>query len=292
MTLFELFELYKTRNLRCQKRNTHELFECAIRNFGRHLGRLPTVDDLSDDELSRFIQARRAAGRSPHTVTNEYAKIAAIWRFAAKQKLAGWPTLVVARPKPPQPKAWSRAELKKLWRAAYRCPRTIFGIPGGLYWPAFIGVLFDTAERVSPVFELRMEDIDFDRRLVWLRNRKGNDPDCQREISKRTAKDLANLIEYVDGSPFKRGCRTTIYKSFSKVLRDAGLPDGPKHKFHVLRKCHATYVECEGRDASHALGHADPRVTRESYIDPVIAPKRRKIPKPLRWIWWRWIKAG
>jgi len=74
-----------------------------------------------------------------------------------------------------------------------------------------------------------------------------------------------------------------LYKSYNRILRRAGLDTGRKSKFHKLRRTTATYLQARGIDAGLVLGHSDPRVTRDSYLDLSQIVQRRVcdvLPRP------------
>ncbi len=81
MILHQLFnDFYRPLRLRGRSTNTTRLYGCTIRAFGRWLGYDPTIDDLSDLTLSRYLD-HRAATRSPYTAEKERSQLCSLWRF-------------------------------------------------------------------------------------------------------------------------------------------------------------------------------------------------------------------
>jgi integrase len=63
-----------------------------------------------------------------------------------------------------------------------------------------------------------------------------------------------------------------VWAWLTSILIAAGLPHGPKDKFHKIRKTTASHIaKAAGASmASAVLGHSDVEVTKR-YIDPTIA---------------------
>jgi integrase len=56
-----------------------------------------------------------------------------------------------------------------------------------------------------------------------------------------------------------------------KIVRDAGLDAGRGFRFHAIRRSTASHFAAQGGDATAALDHSSPRLTRRWYLDPRIA---------------------
>lgn len=64
--------------------------------------------------------------------------------------------------------------------------------------------------------------------------------------------------------------RNYIWPKYAAILKSIGLPHDRKSLFHRLRKSVATHLTIVGLDATKALDHSSPSVTK-AYIDPRIA---------------------
>ena len=87
MTLTTLFnDFYRPLRLRGRSANTSRLYGCTIRSFWKWLRYEPTLDDLTDLTISRFLEYR-ASIRSPYTAEKERTQLLSLWRFAADRGL-------------------------------------------------------------------------------------------------------------------------------------------------------------------------------------------------------------
>jgi integrase len=68
---------------------------------------------------------------------------------------------------------------------------------------------------------------------------------------------------------------TSYWLRWNDLLKRAGLPADRWHKTHALRRSHASHLAAAGLDASAALGHSSPLVTRQHYLDPTIVGENR-----------------
>lgn len=67
-------------------------------------------------------------------------------------------------------------------------------------------------------------------------------------------------------------CKTYLWLMFGKLLRQAGLPNGRRDKFHKIRRSVASWFEVAGGNATELLGHSGREITR-LYLDPTICQK-------------------
>ena len=243
------------------------------------------LGELTQQNAELFRQKRIDQGRSINTVVYEVRKI---------NKLAKHLKLDVYC-KPPQPVqrepiAWSRKQLRTLFSQARNSQRSVYSIPGNIFWPAILGVCYDTAERIGAVSHLEWSDVDLERRTILFRaeTRKGRRNDLLRPIGRQTRRDLEKLRDVVGHQKwlFNHGSPTTLWTAYKQLLVDAHLPHDRNCKYHRLRRTHATEVHVAGGDATAALGHGNPRVTWSSYID------KSRVRSLLPWRpvldWFRW----
>ena len=91
MTLAELFERYA--DLRNLNPKTSALYSMLLERLRAHLGHEPTVDDLDDLVISRYLRARATqswAGKvvRPASVQKDKVMIQAVWNLAARKRWA------------------------------------------------------------------------------------------------------------------------------------------------------------------------------------------------------------
>lgn len=118
MTLFDCLADYLSVRTKIRSPKTHEHYRRSIRQFGEHLGREPTLGDLTDDNLSRFLLATVQSGFSPITANQRTKQIRALWNWCAKRRLVEhFPTFDDLDEPEPLPTAWSDEELHTLFSA-------------------------------------------------------------------------------------------------------------------------------------------------------------------------------
>jgi len=267
MTLQDLFdEMYRPLRLRGRSANTTRLYGCTIRAFGKWLGYVSTVDDLTDLTLSRYLD-HRASIRSPYTAEKERTQLCSLWRFAADRGL------VITRPEVPPaplpdriPRAWTLGELAAIYRAASMTRGHVGGVPSGIWYTALVSVLWETAERIGAVMECRPEDFDGSTLYVRAEYRKGGKRDRIYRLTSRTAgllteaRGTSRLLEWPKS-------RTLLWAKYADIVARAGLGKGRSLSFHALRRSAASHYASRGGDPVQLLDHSSPRITHRWYLD-------------------------
>lgn len=250
----ELYHARKNHSVR-----TRQLVRAALRHWRSFGLSVPHDDALALYHDNRLSQV------AADTVRGELTKLIALANYLGFSP-------VIAKPRAIErcPEAWTRSQLRKLFRAVRRTKRTIWGMPGSVYWPALLGVTYDTGERIGAVLTLQASDIDSERRRVLYRAevRKGGYRDAAASLSRRTIRDVGRLLELAPAERlFVRGSESTVWPAYTRILRDAGLPCDRRSKFHRLRRTHATFIHLAGGDATAAMGHRSDATTRAHYLD-------------------------
>ena len=136
----------------------------------------------------------------------------------------------------------------------------------------------NTGFRRGEIFDLKWFDIDFNRRMIQIRQSKSN----KKRVVPMNAtiwellNSMARTSEFVFPSP-KTGIRLNqIKRSFRRAVDEAGLQD---FRFHDLRHTAATRMADAGADAftiMKILGHSDIRMTAR-YTHATDAALRRAV---------------
>lgn len=271
MKVSEFFnDHYKIRRLRGRSQNTVRLYESSIRNLEKTLGRTAFVVDLTDDNVSRLMQDVIDRGGSPYTSNKERSQLLAIWRFAAQIKLLDtWPTVMAENVPERAPQAWLAEDIHAIIDAASQANGFIGRVPARLWWVALISLALDTGERIGAIFQAEWSWIDRDWILVPAEARKGRKRDKRYKISLETVDRLKAVRKFSCGDrkvfvwPYNP---TYLWSRYGKLLRSAGLPSGPKDKFHKLRKTLGSVAHAGGLDAQEVLDHQNRRTTQR-YLD-------------------------
>jgi integrase len=267
MNLQQLFDdFYRPLRLRGRSANTCRLYGCTIRAFGKWLGYAPTVDDLTDLTLSRYLE-HRASIRSPYTAEKERTQLVSLARFARDRGIIPMMPEVPPAPLPDRvPRAWSLGELGAIYRAAAATRGFIGTIPAGIWFTALVSVLWETAERVGAVLECVPTDFAPPHLHVRAEYRKGRKRDKVYKLTPRTCE----LIHQACGKrrllEWPRS-HTLLWAKYSDVVARAGLGRGRHLSFHALRRSAASHYAARGGDPVQLLDHSSPRITHRWYLD-------------------------
>lgn len=252
--------------------HTIQLYNYTIEAFGEFVGHEPTLTDLDELPVARFI-AHRTRKRAAATAAKDRSQLRAIWEFAARRRWVDkWPVIPLVRVPERVPEAWMTEEFQRLLASSAQERVVLDGIPAAAWWRAFLLVMYDTAERQAAVADLRWSAVRGRSILFVAESRKGGSRDILRDISEETQAAL----DAIRGSrapadlvfPWPRN-RQYLWKRLEIILKRAGLPAGRKDKFHKIRRTTASYYQAAGHSAQMLLDHADPATTRK-YLDPRI----------------------
>ncbi len=273
MTLHDFFESnYRLKKLRSRSVNTIRLYRSSIKNLEKTLGRVATMEDLTDSSVEQLMADIIARGGSPYTANKERSQLLAIWRYACQiGMLTVWPTVMPEKEPERVPQAWFQEDLQQLFAAVDRLDGTVGSVQACEWWKALLSVALDTGERIGALMQCEWSWLDRNWLLIRAEARKGGKRDRRYMLSDDSLRMLSRLKQSNPSNaklifvwPFTR---TSLWSQYAKVLRAAGLPHGPKDKFHRLRKTVASVVYAAGMDAQDVLDHQS-RKTTLKYLDP------------------------
>lgn len=272
MTLREFFEsIYAPLKLRGKSENTTRLYHCTLRSFAKWLERQPTLDDLDDLTLARFL-AKRASERSAFTAEKERTQLLSLARFACDRGLLKTRPCVPPATLPERiPTAWTIDQIRSLIRATDKEVGTVDGVPTSLYFRALVSVLWETAERVGAIMGTQVLDYQQGQLLVRSEYRKGRKRDKLYSLTLETQHLLDQMVRGKRPSQAIFSWdkpKTMLWHEFGKIVRRAGLDGGRKTKFHMIRRSSATHFAARGGDATAMLDHSSPRIAKAYYVDP------------------------
>ena len=270
---------YEPTALRSRRPNTKRLYKTTLLMFDRFLGRSATLDDLTDDTVSRFAAWRIDNGLAKRSVNKDLFNLLALWRWAHRKRLVDdWPDVEMEKPPRLTPVAWSDTEMRKLYATIIELPGRVGKIRARDWWAALLLILFNSAERIDAVMHLKWADVDTTRGWVLFaaEYRKGGRDDSPVRIGDDAIAALKKLPkdgELVFPWPYSP---TYLWCEYTKILLLAGLPVDSKSKFHRIRKTVASYAEAAGADATKMLRHSKREIT-EAYLDPKIAIRQQPV---------------
>jgi len=272
MTLEELFELYAKKRLRASSPHTSRLYLHSIKAFGKSLGKVPELPDLTDDNLESHMWRVIEDGLSIASANKDYAQLSAMWRFAHRNNLVtAWPNVKPMHEPERVPMGWLTHELDRLFATVAELDYKIAGAPARLWWKVLLSVLLDTGERIGAIRQLKREHVRGDYILVPAKVRKRQTREKLYKLNPDTVQDLRTLLalhRYDLIFPWDRS-ETYIYYRYTKILKKSGLSHCGKSKFHALRKTSCSAVANQGGNPTSAMDHANARTTKR-YLDPRI----------------------
>jgi integrase len=279
MTLRELLtERYAV--LRNLKGRSVVLFCHSIDRLRDFLGREPALTDLDDLTIAKFLRWRAVTphrGRipSPASVAKDKAHLSSLWNFAARKRLLPdiqFPDLPRLKVPKKAPKGYTVEEVSLMIRQAKRRKGRIGSVTAPAFWTSLLLAAWFTGERIGGLLGIRWSEVDFYHcTLTFLGGtRKGGTETITRAISP----ELAAMLKAREGKAdelvwpwIEHRTQNSIFCSLRELLRLANVrPRG----FHAIRKASGSYVKAAGGDATEHLGHANPRTTRDHYLDPTI----------------------
>jgi len=286
MTLQELFNLYQAKRLLGKSPRTTKLYQHTIRSFGRTLGKIPTIDDLTDEAISRHMLTVVDNGRTAETANKDRGQLLALWRFAIQYKLLDrWPDIPQLIEQEKVPLGWMPNELDRLFAVISRLTvdvriegikpgqkiATIPTVPGRLFFDALLRVCLDSGERIGAIRWLPRNAVQDQELVVPANLRKGKRREMLYRLQPTTVEAIRILLKRHNSKlifPFGYS-ETYLYRLYNQILEQAELPTDRRSKFHRIRRTVASAVARAGGDATRALDHASPKTTRK-YLDPRI----------------------
>lgn len=269
MTLLELLTTTYV-PLRGLSDRTTTLYGYTLAAWAKSLGRSPTLADLDEVAVARFLAAR-SRDVSPATVAKDRAQLVALWSFAAKRGIVDrWPE--VRRITVPErvPEAWTAEEFRRLLAAATLEQTTLAGVPARRWWRALLLLAYDTGERIAALRALRWADVRENDVIFRAETRKGGRRDIARPFGDLTGLALEAIREPRRDLVFPWDRHPSyLWGRLGIILKRAGLPNDRRCKFHRIRRTTASFYAAAGGDATRLLDHSSPAVTRR-YLDPRI----------------------
>lgn len=268
-TLSGYLDRYFRLNLKIRSEHSRNIYRLSLLNLQGIVGREPTLLDLTDDNIVLMMRGLLDSGLAIATVNERRARIHALWTWLAKRGIVPtWPTTPPLDEPHRSPRAWSREELVKLLVMCRQQRGWIAGVPAGIWWASLHLALWDSAERISALVACRWEHLQGEWLTIPAELRKGKHSDATYKLSHAT---LAALDEIRSPAreliwPWPKH-PTYLWDTYRTMRQRAGLPTDSKSSFHRMRRSVATHFHAAGGNATEALGHSDPGVTRKSYLD-------------------------
>lgn len=276
MTIRELFEEEYQPIRLMGKKNTVRLYRLLLNRLKDFSGEDPGLEFFDDKTVSKFL-SWRLANVSAHSAERERAQICALWRYAVNARIAFDCRLPEIKPltlPDKVPTAWTIQEIKMIIETASnlsdRYAGSTCGIPLKVFFPLLIEVLWITAERVGAIMQTERTDLRGEYLFVQAKNRKGR----AKHKTTRLPTDLVDRLQELPATrmlfPWDRS-HHQLWAWMKRIIQRSGAPGGFRCSFHQIRRSSASHFVAGGGSATDLLGHSDPRIAEEHYIDPRIA---------------------
>lgn len=261
---------------------TVSMYESTLDRLRDHLGHEPTIDDLDDLVIARFLRWRAVTPQckrgviSPASLAKDSAQIRTLWNWCARKRLKKSDGELLEFPdfkRPvvpkPRPVAYTHDELQRLLQAARHRKGYIGDVSAPWYWQTKIMAMFQTGERIGAVLAIRWREVDLERRtLTFLAaTRKGHRETITRAISAELASLMAREQRAANRLvwPWMESRKlTSLYSSLRILCQQAEVP---YHPYHSIRKSTASYLKRAGVSAKKQLGHASEEMAENHYYD-------------------------
>lgn len=286
MDLASLLSLYRLHRPQLQD-STAETYRYAIVALEKHLGRTPTVNDLTEPIILTYL-SRRLGEAAEWTCKRELGSLMLLWRFAWKKKLtqtdprdADMPTV---RLKQAPATAMTLDEFRAVLDSCRFERAKIAGtaIQKSLWWQSLLTAAYYSAARISALLATTWGDLDMDAGWLLLSAdtaKTGIGQYCRLpEESLTLTEKLGKTSCMIWPQPYNR---RWLWQSMRRIVKRAGLPDDRRYRFHAIRRTAATLAVANGslEQARVLLGHTTQRMTAR-YIDPrIVTPQSSILPR-------------
>jgi integrase len=264
--------------IRCDHSRAQYAF--AVGDLSEFLGRPARLSDLQDETIGRLMVwlAKPPRALAARTINGRRDRLNCLWRWLCRSgRRVVWPANLPAVVPRRVPRAWSHDELQRLFDAGASMPGRVNGFSAAIWWPAFLGLLWDTGERCGAALALRWEMLDWASGSLWVpaEIRKGARSDDVHQLQGDTLAALRRLLDAGGGDGLHIFGQPRHYSTFYQtwwpgLLKRAGLPRGRREGPQKLRRSFASHIAAAGGDPSFALGHSSQAITRRHYLDPTI----------------------
>lgn len=221
--------------------------------------------DLIDAYLTDALKTLAAS-----TVDNHRRMLRSLLKFAAAERLVD---ASIVRPlrrvkmAPPNPRAWSHAEIARLVAEGANTTGGTLKCPYRLLLPAWILTGYSTGLRLEDLLALQHIDLRGDK--LCLPQHKTGWPHVVRFDANalEAVRKLPVVGPRIFGSLIGR---SQILVAMRRLVKRAGLTGSTKW----CRRSGATFCEASGHNASHYLGHKCAQM-KERYIDRLLLAELR-----------------
>lgn len=248
----------------------------------------PPIDALTADHITAFtrgLMARpgRGAPISPNTIRKHLRQLRAIIN-AADFPGVRMPKLQLPPARKTAREVWTSEAIQRIAEARPTiAPELTRPVPPRQWWRSLVVILYNTAWRIGTALAARWDWIDGNWITVPAEAIKGRRAARRWYLNRHAIAALASIKQDEDPRIFPwSGCVLTLQRNRRRMLRQIGLPDGPRCGFHRLRRSSLSAIaKINPLVAAITAGHASGDVLAQHYLsDEVIAEVLEKLPQP------------
>lgn len=260
---------YFVLNPKIRDDKTRKQYRFAFKDFQTAIGREPTLDDLTDDNVVLMMAQLQARKLAVRTINERRGRINAFWSWLAKRGIVGtWPTTPPIPEPERTPVAWSPEQINHLFSACKQIPGTIAMLRACDWWYSLHLALWDSGERITALVQCEWSHLDGSWLVIPAELRKGRKKDKSYELHPDTLKAIDVIRdrsrEKIWPWPY---CENYLWVRYKMIRKRFGLPTDRKSSFHRMRRSVATHFEAAGGNATELLSHTSRKAT-QSYLDP------------------------
>ncbi|MGN7175619.1 site-specific tyrosine recombinase/integron integrase [Cytobacillus sp. SAFR-174] len=219
------------------------------------------VDEVKAKDIRNWMALMTEQGLKPRSIHMKLSALKSFYRYLMEENLLNKnPTQMVRTPQKEDslPYYLDKKQLVLLQELTKENHRE----------RAIVETLYATGVRISELLNIKLEDIKWESRQIWIRNGKGNKErfvlfshDCAERL-KTYLNHLDSSSPYLfpnkKGSPLSRDLVEQLFRNYSKALEFRVTP-------HTLRHTFAAHLAEKGMNFSYIqelLGHSNINSTR------------------------------
>lgn len=230
------------------------------------------VEDVDEDDIKQYLGKLIAEKKSPSSVALAKSALKFYYGDVLSKDIVNFKT-----PKPDKklPSILSKDEVKRLLEVTKNFKHKLI-----------IELLYSSGLRLSECINLKINDLEFDERIGWVRKGKGR-KDRLFILSERLVEHIKKYIkkrktesEYLFTGYKGRMSPRNVQKIIGMATKNAGITK--KVSPHTLRHCFATHLLEAGvdiRKIQELLGHANLQTTQ--IYTKVSKEELKKVKSPL-----------
>ncbi|MCM3404818.1 site-specific tyrosine recombinase/integron integrase [Cytobacillus oceanisediminis] len=238
---------------------TSRSYKIALRQFFSFCEK--NYDEVKATDIRAWMAAMGEQGLKPRTIQLKLSAIKSFYQYCMEEnKTKKNPTLTVHTPKKDDslPYYLSKHQVALLQELTKEDPRD----------RAIIETLYATGVRVSELLEIKLEDIKWETRQIWIRKGKGNKErfvlfthDCAERLKKYLEQQNQKSVYLFPNNRGGHLSRVFVEKRFQEFTKALGFRVVP----HTMRHTFAAHLAEKNMPQSYIqelLGHVDINSTR------------------------------